>query len=747
MAKKVLIVESPGKIKTISKFLGTDFMVVSTVGHIKDLPPKSLGVTMTDSAITLEYVTLDKKDKVIKDICKAAKGAETIFLAPDPDREGELIAWHVAQELEKVVDTDSIKRITFNEITKSAITDAIKHPGKVDLHKVEAQQARRVVDRWVGYEVSPILWKKFRKALSAGRVQTVALRLICEREEAIRTFKPEESWSIEAQGLIKDHAIILTLTHIKKKKINITQEEQAKATAEQLRSAQLVVTSVVDSKRTKKPAAPFITSTLQQAASQQLSFKVARTMELAQKLYEGIAIGDDQTPVALITYMRTDSTRIAESAVKATRAFIKGKFGDEYLPGKAPVYGGKKGQDAHEAIRPIDVTLTPDQLAGSIDPALHKLYSLIWKRFVACQMSDAQYAQRKVVVEGDGFTLSATGSTLLFDGFLKLYTAPEDEEEASSLLPDIIKEQMPVPLKSVTPKQHFTQPPARFSEASLIKELEKAGIGRPSTYATILKTIQARSYTELDTKKRFVPTDLGMLVTKVLVENLPKIMSTSFTAEMETDLDKIAHGDLNRDKLLRDFYAMFSKDLSSFRTKMGTMPLEVTNLTCPECKKDKLVVRFGKAGPFVGCAGYPECTFTSNFERTPEGEIKLVEAQKPAILNEKCPNCSKPLRQVVGKFGAFVACSGYPECKYIKQKIAPFPCPQCGGEVAQRNWRGKIFWGCKSYPTCKFSISGDISEKPCPQCSSPYLRIKHTKDGGTSLVCPHKECDYTEEQN
>lgn len=743
MKKILLIVESPAKIKTISKLLGPEFTILSTVGHIKDLPKKSLGVDMKGEQIELEYVVMEKKDKVIKDLIKAAKTADLVLLASDPDREGEVIAWHVQQELEDAVkNKNAIKRITYNEITKPALQAAILNQGPVDLQKVHAQQARRVLDRLVGYEASPILWK-VRKGLSAGRVQSVALRLICDREEAIRTFKPEESWSIEALGTFDKHTIPLALTHIKNKKIALKKEDQAKKVVEQLKTAKVLITSVTDTTRSKRPPAPFITSTLQQSASQQLGFKVARTMELAQKLYEGVPLEDEQTPVALITYMRTDSTRLADTATKEIRGYVKKQYGDKYVPDKIQVYATKKkGQDAHEAIRPVDVTITPERTAHYLESALQKLYTLIWKRSVACQMSDAQFAHRKVTVEGDGFTLSATGSILLFDGFRKVYVSADEEQEASVVLPALIPENTPVALGEITPKQHFTQPPARFTEASLVKELEKEGIGRPSTYATILKTIQMRAYTEMDDKKRFVPTDLGFMVTKLLVGNLPKIMNTSFTAEMETDLDKIAQGDMNRDKLIRDFYENFSHDLKTFKKNIGVKSLETTDITCPSCKGHKLIVRFGKSGAFVGCPGYPECSFTSNFTRKEDGPVELAEAPKPVLLEEKCPNCGSPLRQIVGRFGPFVACSGYPKCKYIQQTIASFPCPQCNSNITKRTWKGKVFWGCSGYPNCKFSIAGDIQDSPCPKCKSPYLR-KRTTTEGTVLTCPKPECGYS----
>ena len=741
--KKLLIVESPAKIKTIAKFLGKDFKIMSTVGHIKDLPQRELGITV-NKTIDIDYVVLENKEKVIADICKEARTADEIFLAPDPDREGEIIAWHIAQEIRKVVkDENKIHRITFNEITKSAIEDAIAHPSTIDNNKVSAQQARRVLDRWVGYEVSPILWQKITKGLSAGRVQSVALKLICDREQEIRVFKPEEYWSIEGLFESAKATIAAMLTHIDKKKAEIKSQEQVNDITKQLKKSSFIVESIKDTKRIKNPTAPFMTSTLQQAAHNQLGFTVQKTMQLAQKLYEGVPLQDPSTPVALITYMRTDSLRIADVAVNATREFIEQQFSKDYLPPKPNTYSKSKAQDAHEAVRPIDVTVTPDSVRPYLTGDLAKLYELIWKRFVACQMKPAIFAQRQVTIEGAPFTFKVTGSTLIFDGFMKVYIGDDEEKEDKVVIPKELKAQQPVELKKVTPKQHFTQPPPRYTEASLVKDMEKEGIGRPSTYATILKTIQARSYTTLDPKKRFVPSELGMAVVKMLTEHLPKIMDIKFTAHMEEDLDKIANGKLERDKLLRKFHTAFEKDLEAFRGEK-TKRAEPTDITCPECKQGKLAIRFGKAGPFLGCLRFPECTFTSNFERTEEGAITLVAAEKPKLLDEKCPKCGRPLRQVVGRFGPFIACSGYPECKYIHQEKAGFPCPLEGGNVIKRTWKGKVFWGCSSYPKCTFSIPGDIQEKVCPNCKSPYLLKRTDKTGDVTLVCPNKECGYKE---
>lgn len=743
--KKLLIVESPAKIKTIAKFLGNEFTIMSTVGHIKDLPKKTLGITMGNT-IELEYVAIDKKDKIIKDLVKEAKNSDEIYLAPDPDREGEIIAWHVEQEFLKVAKPEQIHRISFNEITKSAILNAIAHPSKVDVKKVAAQQARRVLDRWVGYEVSPILWRKITKGLSAGRVQSVALKIICLRETEIRAFKVEEYWSIE--GLFttsKTEKITAMLTHISKKAIDIDSEEKVNKVVEELKKEQFGIESITDKKRTKNPVAPFITSSLQQAGANKLGFPVKKIMSLAQNMYEGVALGDPRNPVALITYMRTDSTRLSQTAIDQARDYIPSAYGKEYLPATANVYSQKNAaQDAHEAIRPIDVTVTPEDIKMYVDSDIYKLYNLIWTRFIACQMKPALYAQRQVVIVGGKFVFKVTGSTLLFDGFLKAYQADDEEEgEKNVKVPHDISEKDGLALTKIDPKQHFTQPPPRYSEATLVKEMEKLGIGRPSTYATILTTIQARTYVTVE-KKRFTPTELGSRVTEMLTENLPKIMDTQFTALMEEDLDKVAQGDMERDTLLREFYASFSNDLAKFKedtTKRNTVP---TDVTCPQCDAQKLVIRIGKTGEFIGCPGFPECKFTSNFNRQEDGTIVLAEAKEPEFLDESCPNCQKPLRLMKGRFGEFTACSGYPACKYIKQNIAPFPCPTCNGNLVERKWRGGKFWGCGSYPKCKFAIFADIDNRPCPTCKAPYLLKKNTKEG-VMISCSEKTCDYKEQ--
>ncbi len=566
--KKLVIVESPAKIKTISKILGKDFTIMSTVGHIMDLPPKKIGVSIEKSGIEIEYVPIKDKDRVIAEICKAAQGADIVFLGPDPDREGEIIAWHVENLIKKASKKGrKIYRIVFNEITAPAIKKAIEHPGSIDLDKVSAQQARRILDRWVGYEVSPVLWKKISPGLSAGRVQSVSLRLIVDREEAIRAFKPEEYWTIDGIFKQKKDSFIAGLTHIGKKKVDIKNKKGSDKIVADLKKPSYAIDSVDDKTRNKNPLAPFMTSSLQQAAYNRLGFSVKKTMQVAQKLYEGVSLGDPSSPIALITYMRTDSLRVADTAIKSVRTYINKTYSKEYLPPKANIYSKKgkgKAQDAHEAVRPVDVNLSPQSIKKYLAPDQAKLYTLIWQRFVACQMKPALYAQRVIVIKGGDYTFKATGSTLMFDGFLKVYGVEEDDKDKVKL-PANIKAKQSVDLSKVEPKQHFTQPPPRYTEASLVKEMVKEGIGRPSTYATILNTIQARDYTKLDEKKRFVPTELGGAVTKLLVENLPHIMDTKFTAHMEEDLDKIASGELERDKLLKSFYKKFQEDLKKFK--------------------------------------------------------------------------------------------------------------------------------------------------------------------------------------
>ena len=753
--KKLLIVESPNKIKTISKFLDKSFKVMSTVGHIKDLPPKKIGVEIDKKGqVSIEYEVMENKEKVISDIVKEAQKCDTIFLAPDPDREGEIIAWHIGQEIEKANKNNSnIQRITFNEITKEAITNAVNNPGEINLEKVKAQQARRVLDRWVGYEVSPILWRKISRGLSAGRVQSVALRLICDRELEIINFKAEEYWSIEALFNSDKSKFASQLSKINNKKLDLKSKKDTDKVLEELKTSDFTVSKIEDKKRLSNPLPPFMTSTLQQAAYNRLGFSVKKTMQLAQSLYEGLPLENSKEPVALITYMRTDSLRIADSAIKATREFIEDNYSKEYLPTKAKIYtkAGKAAQDAHEAVRPIKTIVTPTIVNKYAPKDVAKLYNLIWQRFVASQMNPAQYAQRTVTILGENsnnkniYEFRITGSSLIFDGFLKVYNTEEDSKDKKVKIPKELKAKDKLNLDKLSPKQHFTQPPPRYSEATLVKELYKEGIGRPSTYVAIMNTIRARSYTTLNEAKRFMPTELGIAVTKLLVDNLPHIMNPKFTAHMEEDLDKIAQGELRRDKLLDDFYKTFQDDLDKFKVS-STKAAQSTDIKCPDCKEQNLVVKFSKNGEFLGCPGYPECKFTNNFTKEEDGSIKLADKRpEPELLDEDCPKCKvNKLRKLIGKFGPFTACSGYPTCKYIPETKAGVSCPKCKtGDLIKRMWRGGSFWGCNQYPKCQLAVFGDPVEKDCPSCGLSVLAKKVNKDGEDVFSCPSKTCKYT----
>jgi DNA topoisomerase-1 len=746
-APKLLIVESPAKIKTISKFLGKNFKIMSTFGHVRDLPERKLGIERNEEThkIELQYVTIADKKDVVASICKEASKCGEVFLASDPDREGEIIAWHIGEEIKKVFhDPEHIYRITFNEITEPAILEAINRKTKVNNDKVSAQQARRILDRWVGYEVSPILWKKIAKGLSAGRVQSVALMLVCSREEEILCFKPEESWSVHAVFTLEDGSSMQAeLSKISKKTAKLSSKEDADNVLSQLAKAAYIVGQIIDKKRAKTPLPPFMTSTLQQDAFNKLGFAVEKTMSVAQRLYEGVALSNKDEPEALITYMRTDSLRIADTALVGVRDYIKEEFGKEYLPKSAHLYAKKGAQDAHEAIRPIDVSRSPQKIGHYLKSDEKKLYDLIWKRFVACQMTPAEYFQRQVLIEGGKFTFKANGSTLIFEGFLKVYMEEDEETDQAVKIPKSIAENIPLSIGNIGGKQHFTQPPPRYSEATLVKELEKQGIGRPSTYSATLSTIQKRQYVNKD-NKRFAPTELGVAVSSMLTKNLPDVINVSFTAKMEENLDKIAQGDADRDTVLNEFYVEFKKDLVAFGGNESLKKTIETNLECPQCQK-LLVVRFGRAGQFAGCSGFPECKFTGNVTKNEDGTFALRQDDGPSAeeLGE-CPQCQKPLSKRVGRFGPFISCSGYPDCKYIHQEALKMPCPLDAGRVTKRRWRGGSFWGCANYPSCKFAIFAGVQETPCPKCNSPYLLVQKAKEGNLKNACPNKECKFSE---
>lgn len=662
----LVIVESPAKIKTISKFLGKNYKIMSTLGHVKDLPEKKLGVSIKDGAVDLEYTPLRGKKTLIAEICKQARSCDEILLASDPDREGEIISFHIGQEIAKIKDVSNIFRITFNEITKPAVQKAIEIKSSINQNMVSAQQARRVLDRWVGYEVSPILWRKLTKGLSAGRVQSVAVLLVCNREAEIEKFIPEESWSLTANMLREKDPLKASLYKIKNKVTVLKNESEAKEAEENLKKETFQIDKITDKERIKKPLAPFITSTLQQAAYNQLGFSVDRTMAIAQKLYEGVPIDQTGTPQALITYMRTDSLRLSETALTDIRAYVDQNLGKKYLPSQVISYAKSKAQDAHEAVRPISIHTTPKSVSDYLESNMAKLYDLIWKRAVASQMTPAKYAQKQILIQGGDYTLKANGSSLTFDGFLKVYKPEEDGDDKELLLPDNLSEGNKLDLQSLQPKQHFTQPPPRYNEASLVKEMEKQGIGRPSTYSATLSTIQKRKYVD-KIDKRFTPTVLGRAVTEMLTENLSDIINISFTAKMEEGLDEIASGKKDRDELLLSFYKKFKKDLDSFEknVKGASKKVTQTEIACPACKENKLVIRLGKAGEFLGCPGFPECKHTSAFEKTEDGQITPIAQEKPKELDIDCPKCGSKLIERKGRYGPFATCPGFPGCKYI----------------------------------------------------------------------------------
>ena len=742
MGKQLIIVESPAKVKTIKKFLGPQYMVQASVGHVRDLPSSSLGVDEAND-FAPHYEVIDNKKNVVSELRAAASKADTVYLAPDPDREGEAIAWHVAELIrDKAKD---IKRIQFNEITAKAVKEALAHPRELNGHLFDAQQARRVLDRLVGYKISPLLWKSIKRGISAGRVQSVALRLIVEREEAREVFKPEEYWLFKAL-LAADvpPPFKAELAKVGGKKAVVSNAAQAKDIEDAMAGKPFVVESVEEKERERAPQPPFITSTLQQAANQRLSYTAKRTMNIAQRLYEGVELGD-RGLTALITYMRTDSTRIADEARDAAKVFIEGSFGKEYLPKRARVYKAKGGaQDAHEAIRPVDVSITPDEVKTHLPPEQYNLYRLIWSRFVASQMAGARFHDTTASIACAHTQWKAKGERLLFPGFLA--AMPRGKDEADAELPPLTAGQT-LTLEKLDKEQKFTQPPARFSEASLVRELEELGIGRPSTYAAIISTLQDREYVSLK-ERHFVPTDLGRVVCTQLVEHFGKLMDVGFTAQMEENLDKVAEGQEQWVELLRRFSEDFNPTLAAASKNMkslkGGMP---ANLPCPECGKD-LLIKFGKAGAFLACSGYPECRYTSNFERTEDGTVEAVAQEKPQY--EKvgdCPQCGKDLVIKKSRTGSsFIACTGYPDCKYAAPLSTGVPCPRCGkGSLVEKSTkRGKIFYSCDQYPQCDFALWDKPVPGPCPRCNSPYLIEKKSRDGA-KIICPVKGCGYVKE--
>ncbi len=753
--KSLVIVESPSKAKTISKYLGKGYDVRASIGHVKDLPKSQFGVDI-DHGFQPEYTVIKGKGKVLAEIKKAAKEADKVYLAPDPDREGEAIAWHIAEELKS--RNGDIYRVLFNEITEKAIKRAMESPGAIDMRRVNAQQARRVLDRIVGYKISPLLWEKVRRGLSAGRVQSVAVRLICEREEEVRAFIPEEYWTVAAK-LLGPVPPPLTARLISRggTPIDMANEAQAQEVVEGLRALSFVVSKVEKKERKRNPTPPFTTPRLQQEAARKLRFTPKRTMMLAQQLYEGVETRSEGA-VGLITYMRTDSVRVSPDFQGETADWIRGKYGNEYVPESLPVYKSKKGaQEAHEAIRPTSIERDPERLKEDLTPDQYRLYKLIWNRFVASQMTPAVFDVTRIDIAAGEFLLRAAGSVVKFPGFSVIYMEGKEEglprekkegeetEEASeeeAILPALSVGDR-LTLQSLDPKQHFTQPPPRYNEALLIHDLEEKGIGRPSTYATIISTIQDRKYVE-KREGRFYPTELGKVVNGLLVQHFPEVVNLEFTARMEGELDEIEEGEKEWVETVRGFYEPFSKNFDRAQVEMRDVKREETptDLVCEKCNKP-MVIKWGRFGRFLACSGYPDCKNTKEFVETEQG-VQPVE--KEVQTDEVCEKCGKPMVIKTGRFGRFMACSGYPECENTKPIPTGVACPEegCGGDlIEKRTRRGKVFYSCNRYPKCTFALWDRPVSRPCPECKAPFL-VEKQDHGTVRVVCRNEECGYEE---
>jgi DNA topoisomerase-1 len=735
--RSLVVVESPTKVKTIQKYLDGNFVVKASMGHVRDLPKSTLGVDPKKN-FKPKYVISPGKKKILDELKKAAEKVDALYVATDPDREGEAIGWHLAQELP--VDKKRIYRITFNEITERAVRSAFQHPGRIDLKKVDAQQARRVLDRLVGYSLSPLLWEKVQRGLSAGRVQSVAVRLVVDREREIQAFRPEEYWSLHARLEASGRPeFVATLREVDGQKPSLPDEATTRALMASLDGATFRVRSVTRGERRRNPSPPFITSTMQQEAGRKLGFSAKKTMTVAQQLYEGIAIGDEG-PVGLITYMRTDSVRIAGEAQDEARAVITKRYGRQYVPETPPAYRSRgSAQEAHEAIRPADVRRDPRSLSRHLTKDQLALYRLIWERFVASQMLPAVYDTVTADIEAGRAVFRAQGSTVRFDGFMAAYVETREDdapaEEESATVPPL-EEGEALRLLGLDPKQHFTQPPPRYTEASLIKALEELGIGRPSTYASILSTIvNDRGYVRRERRTLF-PTELGMEVTDLLMPFFRDIMDVEFTAQMEDSLDKVEDGERKWVEAVRAFYQPFTADLQRAKSEMRDLKVgEETGEPCPECGSP-LLQRWGRFGKFVACSTYPECKYTR--------DLGGRERPQDEPTDEMCPKCGKPMVIKHGRFGPFVACSGYPECKTTKSVTLGIPCPEpgCKGEIAQRrSRRGKVFYGCSAYPDCKFVVWQRPVPEPCPKCQAPFVVERITR-GRQIRSCIRDTCDY-----
>lgn len=758
MSKCLVVVESPAKAKTIEKYLGKDFQVIASYGHVRDLPAKK-GSVDPEHDFHMTYAPIEKNQKHIDAIARQLKNADSFYLATDPDREGEAISWHILELMQerKLLEGKAVQRIFFNEITKDAVQYAIQHPRQVSMDLVNAQQARRALDYLVGFNLSPLLWKKVKRGLSAGRVQSPALRLIVEREEEIEAFKAQEYWRITAGCEDKKIKFDARLTHWNDEKLqqfSITTAEQAQQICEAIHAqtkSVLTVVHVEKKERLRKPSPPFITSTLQQEAARKLGFTARKTMMVAQQLYEGIDIGSGTQ--GLITYMRTDSVQLSSDAIQQIRAFIEARFGASFCPETPRKYQtkSKNAQEAHEAIRPTTTELEPDQLSKYLTADQLKLYALIWKRTISSQMSDAILDTVAVdLSQHQAHRFRVTGSTIRFKGFLSVYEEGTDDQTSddpnSVNLPELVLNQT-IQLEGITPSQHFTEPPPRYSEATLVKALEEFDIGRPSTYASIIHTLQQREYVTMD-KKRFIPTDVGRIVNKFLTQHFPKYVDFQFTASLEDTLDAIARGEQPWIPVLQAFWSPFIEQIQYTETNVQRKDVttETLDSPCPKCEK-ALVIRLGKRGRFIGCSGYPECDYTQDLNSQEPGS----PSQEPEIVPDRsCPECKSPLVIKAGRYGRFIGCSNYPTCKHIEPLQKPndteITCPQCQKAhiLERRSRRGKTFYSCSAYPKCKYALWYPPVDQPCPKCHWPIRMLKEGKRLGKQLVCPQENCKHTE---
>lgn len=755
MGKHLVIVESPAKAKTIQKYLGKDYNVLASYGHVRDLPARK-GSVNPDNQFLMTYSPIEKNARHIESIAKALKNSDSLLLATDPDREGEAISWHVYELMKErnLLKNKEVSRIFFNEITKSAIQEALNNPRAISMDLVNAQQARRALDYLVGFNLSPLLWKKIRRGLSAGRVQSPALRLIVEREEEIEKFVTQEYWRIMAQCQHENTAFVARLTHFQEEKLEQFTINEA-GSAQRIRDnliqqaqGKLRIDNIEKKQRKRKPAAPFITSTLQQEAVRKLGFTTRKTMMIAQQLYEGIDIGSGT--MGLITYMRTDSVNLAAEAIAEIRSFILQRYGEDNCPKSARAYKtkSKNAQEAHEAIRPTSIKQTSEMLQEALTADQFKLYSLIWKRTLACQMAEALVDTVAIDLScGPGNIFRANGSTIAFAGFLNVYEEGSDdsqnEDQSAALLP-ALKVGETVQLQTILASQHFTEPPPRYSEASLVKALEECDIGRPSTYATIIHTLQQREYVIVD-KKRFVPTDVGRIVNRFLTGHFTRYVDYQFTAQLEDTLDAISRGEREWIPVLEEFWRPFIQQVHNTDEQVQRKDVTTENLEekCPQCGK-QLAIRLGKRGRFIGCTGYPECDYTQALPNS-EGE-----KAKPEILEGRnCPDCGGPLQIKTGRYGRFIGCSNYPDCKHIEPLEKPadtgIECPNChkANLFKRKSRKGKIFFSCGSYPQCNYALWNEPIDKPCPQCGWPILSVKETKRSGRQIICPREGCGYT----